>query len=61
MTRALIDADGQLLEQAQVLLGTATKQDTINCRARQVLLSTRAANSSMTLGAEHWQTPLTAR
>lgn len=37
MTRTLIDADDELLEQARVLLGTATKKDTINAALAQVV------------------------
>ncbi|MDQ6851601.1 MAG: type II toxin-antitoxin system VapB family antitoxin [Actinomycetota bacterium] len=37
MTRTLIDADDELLEQARVLLGTGTKKDTINAALAQVV------------------------
>lgn len=37
MSRTLIDTDDDLLERARVLLGTATKKDTVNAALAQVV------------------------
>ncbi|HZI97690.1 MAG TPA: type II toxin-antitoxin system VapB family antitoxin [Actinomycetales bacterium] len=37
MTRTLIDANDELLERAQALLGTGTKKDTVNAALAQVV------------------------
>ena len=37
MTRTLIDTDDELLARAQVVLGTATKKDTVNAALAQVV------------------------
>ena len=37
MSRTLIDANDELLERAQALLGTRTKKDTVNAALAQVV------------------------
>jgi len=37
VTRTLIDANDELLERAQALLGTGTKKDTVNAALAQVV------------------------
>jgi len=37
VTKTLIDLDDELLRQAQRILGTATKKETVNCALREIV------------------------